>query len=308
MPFSRETMRRFRFWKLDAFTDGSSGGNPAGLVLLEPHDPVTEAEMQRLATQVAASGFVTEVAFARPLGPGELDLRYFSREREVPFCGHATVAALYQLLAAEPQFRGLPRIALQTRKGRLEVENRIETEDCVSIAAPAPAFPALRVTAAETAAALGLPQEAVDRHALAADLLLPVCECGQRCLLVPLVRLDPLLACAPEYPALRAFADRAGFEVVVLWTRETVRAERALRTRVFAPAFGYLEDPATGSGNAALAHWLRRAGRWTGGTLLIEQGPDRSAPNLVAIRAETGGGLSIGGRGVARLAGEYLLH
>jgi len=301
-------MKRFKFWKLDAFTTGASAGNPAGLVLLRPDDSVSDAEMQRLATQVAATGFVTEVAFAWPVGPGELALRYFSCEREVPFCGHATVASMYQLLSAVPEYRGLPRLALNTRKGRLEVENRIEAEGCVFIAAPAPAFPDIRIMASEAAAALGLPLAALNRHEISPDSVLPVSECGQKCLLVPVAGLDALIACAPSYATLRALADRAGIEVVVLYSKETHLADRALRTRVFAPAFGYLEDPATGSGNAALAYWLRRSGAWTGETLAIEQGPDRVAPNLVTIRAAAEGAPGIGGCGVARIEGEYLLH
>ncbi|MFT3828958.1 MAG: PhzF family phenazine biosynthesis isomerase [Opitutaceae bacterium] len=301
-------MRRFKFWKLDAFTDGSSAGNPAGLVLLDADDPVTDAEMQRLATQVAATGFVTEVAFVRPTGRDELALRYFSCEREVPFCGHATVASMYHLLTAVSEYRGLPQLTLSTRKGRLQVKNRVAAADCVFIAAPAPAFPPLRVTVAEGTAALGLAPAALDSDVLADAEVLPTCECGQRCLLVPLVGIDPLLSCTPVFGTLRSAAERAGFEVVVLFTGETHRKERALRTRVFAPAFGYLEDPATGSGNAALAHWLRRTGRWEDEILAIEQGPARENPNLVTIRAASSGELQIGGRGVARLAGEYLLH
>jgi PhzF family phenazine biosynthesis protein len=302
-------MKRFKFWKLDAFTTGASAGNPAGLVLLRSDDTASDAEMQRLATQVAATGFVTEVAFARPVGPGELALRYFSCEREVPFCGHATVASMYHLLSAVPEFRGLPRLALNTSKGRLDVENRIGAEGCVYIAAPEPAYPDIRVLASEAAAALGLSVGRFNRHEIGPDTRLPVCECGQKCLLVPVTGLDALIACAPSYAALRALADGTGFEVAVLYTEETHLKDRQLRTRVFAPAFGYLEDPATGSGNAALAHWLRRNGAWTGETLAIEQGPDRVAPNLVTIRADAAdGGLRIGGCGVARIEGEYLLH
>ncbi len=300
-------MRRFKFWKLDAFTDGTSAGNPAGLVLLGAADVVTDDERQRLATQVAASGFVTEVAFARPVGEAQLELRYFSCEREVPFCGHATVASMYQLLSTVPGFIGLPRLVLHTRKGRLEVENRIATQGYVFIAAPPPVFPSLRVKAEDAAVALGLPDTALDRSLIADDGLLPVCECGQKCLLVPMAGLDAVVACAPAYPSLRALADRTGIEVIVLFTREAHLAGRALRTRVFAPAFGYLEDPATGSGNAALASWLRASGSWTSDLLAIEQGPDRVNPNLLCIRADAEGGLHIGGRGVARIEGEYLL-
>ncbi len=301
-------MRRFKFWKLDAFTTGASAGNPAGLVLLGRDEAITEEEMQRLATQVAGSGFVTEVAFARPLGAAELELRYFSCEREVPFCGHATVASVFHLLANVPEFVGQHRLRLHTRKGVLDAENRIAETGCVFIAAPAPEFPDIRVTPAEAAAALSLPLAALDERRNGGAAFLPVAECGQKCLLVAVRTLAATVGCSPDYPTLRAFVEAKGLAAVVLHSTETFLGDRALRTRVFPPIFGYLEDPATGSGNAALAHWLRRSGEWTGETLAIEQGPDREKPNLVTIRACANGSLQIGGCAVVRIAGEYLLH
>lgn len=302
-------MQRYRFWKLDAFTDGSSAGNPAGLVLLTPEQQIDEAAMQRLATEVAASGYVAEVAFATPQADGALALRYFSQEREVPFCGHATVAAAYHLLSSVDAYRGCTELRLETQLGSLTAQNRITADGCVYIAAPEPAFPEIRVTAAEAARALGLPPEQINRCELGVGTeWLPVAECGQKCLLVPLVSLDAILGCAPDYRTLRALAEAKGLAAVVLFSRETHRPERTLRTRVFPPVFGYLEDMATGSGNAALGHWLRRTQRWTDELLLIEQGPDRTNPNLISLRAEPSGQLWIGGRAVARIDGEYLLH
>lgn len=302
-------MQRYRFWKLDAFTDGTSRGNPAGLVLLATEQHIGEAAMQRLATEVAGSGFVAEVAFATPRADGALALRYFSQEREVPFCGHATVAAAYHLLTGIEAYRGHTELKLETRLGRLTAQNRIAEEDNVYIAAPAPRFPDIHVTATEAAAALGLAPGQIDRRELGADAeSLPIAECGQKCLLVPLADLDAILGCTPDYHTLRSLVEAKGLAAVVLFSRETRRPERALRTRVFPPIFGYLEDMATGSGNAALGHWLRRAGLWTEERLLIEQGPDRNNPNLVSLRAERSGQLWIGGRAVVRIDGDYLLH
>ncbi len=302
-------MQRYRFWKLDAFTEGSSAGNPAGLVLLAPDQQIDEAAMQRLATEVAGCGYVAEVAFATPLADGSLAVRYFSQEREVPFCGHATVAAAYHLLSNVESFRGRPELRLETQRGSLTAQNRIGAEDCVYIAAPEPAFPDIRVTVDEAARALGLPPEQIDRSELDERVEhLPIAECGQKCLLVPLRSLDAILGCTPDYRTLRSMVEAKGLAAVVLFSRETHRPERTLRTRVFPPVFGYLEDLATGSGNAALGHWLRRTRRWTDEHLLIEQGPDHTNPNLVSLRAEPSGQLWIGGRAVARIDGEYLLH
>ena len=79
--------------RIAAFSDGSRGGNPAG-VWIGAQLPTAE-EMQRIAAEVGFS----ETAFAAPLhseGQGaevrQWRVRYFSPEAEVPFCGHATIA------------------------------------------------------------------------------------------------------------------------------------------------------------------------------------------------------------------------
>ncbi|HYR26899.1 MAG TPA: PhzF family phenazine biosynthesis protein, partial [Thermoanaerobaculia bacterium] len=71
--------------KIAAFSDGDSGGNPAGVVIADALPP--ESEMRRIAAEVGFS----ETAFAAPLEHG-WRVRYFSPESEVPFCGHATIA------------------------------------------------------------------------------------------------------------------------------------------------------------------------------------------------------------------------
>ena len=42
-------------------------------------------------------GFVKEVGYVFGTSEGSFDLKYFSSEREVDFCGHATIAIMYDL-------------------------------------------------------------------------------------------------------------------------------------------------------------------------------------------------------------------
>ncbi|MCK5070722.1 MAG: PhzF family phenazine biosynthesis protein, partial [Desulfocapsa sp.] len=44
-------MKKFSFKKIDAFTDGSSGGNPAGIIFLESFNDISENEMQQIALE-----------------------------------------------------------------------------------------------------------------------------------------------------------------------------------------------------------------------------------------------------------------
>ncbi len=71
--------------KIAAFSDGNTGGNPAGVVIEDALPPA--AQMQAIAADVGFS----ETAFAAPHN-GQWRVRYFSPKSEVPFCGHATIA------------------------------------------------------------------------------------------------------------------------------------------------------------------------------------------------------------------------
>jgi PhzF family phenazine biosynthesis protein len=81
-----------------AFTVDGQGGNPAGVVL--DARGLVGTDMQAIAADVGYS----ETAFlvARPDEPNVYDVRYFSPKREVPFCGHATVASAVALVELSP--------------------------------------------------------------------------------------------------------------------------------------------------------------------------------------------------------------
>ncbi len=120
--------------KLAAFSDGDTGGNPAGVVVA-PELPSAE-EMQGIAAEVGFS----ETAFAAPIPPiapiapipltpgtetapdTRYRVRYFSPESEVPFCGHATIA-LAAVLARE---KGDGLFQLQLNDAAITVEGRRE--------------------------------------------------------------------------------------------------------------------------------------------------------------------------------------
>src|SRR5918997_6653876 len=70
-----------------AFSDDPGGGNPAGVVL-----DAAGLDEQRMLAIAAELGY-SESAFLRSSDNGTADIRYFSPEAEVPFCGHATIAA-----------------------------------------------------------------------------------------------------------------------------------------------------------------------------------------------------------------------
>jgi PhzF family phenazine biosynthesis protein len=81
-----------------AFTVDGRGGNPAGVVL--DARGLDASQMQAIAADLGFS----ETAFlvARPDEPNVYDVRYFAPKQEVPFCGHATIAAAVALVERSP--------------------------------------------------------------------------------------------------------------------------------------------------------------------------------------------------------------
>ncbi len=129
-------MKEYNFKKIDAFATEKSNGNPAGYILLDKLDDISENEKLQIAKEL--KGFVSEVGYVAQINKDEFDFRYYSSEKEVEFCGHATIAIMYDLVTTNSTLKNVPALKINTNKGQLMVENRIEKEDSVFIMSPAP--------------------------------------------------------------------------------------------------------------------------------------------------------------------------
>ncbi len=291
-------MKSLNFKKIDAFTGTGSSGNPAGYVWLDEPDSLTEGEMLQVAAEL--KGFVSEVGYASEKD-GIYHLRYYSSECEVAFCGHATIAILYDLLNSDPRHE----VTIRVKAGDLTVYNRIPQEDAVYITAPLPQFLDNRLSLIDVAGALDLKPEAIS-----SELPIRVIDAGLRTLLVPMIRLDDILSMKPDQERLRQFSLDQDFDITLVFCEETAQPANRFHTRVFPPKFGYLEDPATGSGNSAFGYYLMNEGRWPG-DLSLEQGPSRDKPNIVKLKHEFMDGkdrILFGGAATTRIVGLYQLH
>jgi PhzF family phenazine biosynthesis protein len=83
--------KKIVIYQVDSFTKELFKGNPAGVV---PYaEGLTEEQMQMIAREMNNS----ETSFLFPPDDDTCDgiIRYFTPSREVPTCGHATIAAMY---------------------------------------------------------------------------------------------------------------------------------------------------------------------------------------------------------------------
>jgi PhzF family phenazine biosynthesis protein len=132
---------------------------------------------------------------------------------------------------------------------------------------------------------------------------------GNQTLCVPIKSLAEVLRISPGFERLRKFCEDNNLDVVTVFTDDVSDPSRAYRTRVFAAPFGYLEDPATGSGNAALGYHLLKCRLWRGEAVILEQNNDRANPNIIrlASRQDPQGHERVifGGSAITRIDGFY---
>ncbi len=276
-------MQTLEVLKLAAFSDGHTGGNPAGVVLAEAL-PV-DTEMQRIAAEVGFS----ETAFAAPTADG-WRVRYFSPETEVPFCGHATIA----LGAALAKRHGDGVFALTLNQANITVEGR-RSGDLVNAALQSPltrSQPAPDMLVAEALALFGYTAADLDTRIPPA-----LAHGGADHLVLALKTRAALAAMQYDLGVGRTWMQRAGLVTVLL---AFVESDVRFHTRNAFASGGVLEDPATGAATAAFAGYLRDIAWPHGGAIEIVQGEDMGMRSL--LHAEIGPmvGSSIRVSGTAR--------
>jgi len=297
-------MKKFKFKKIDAFATEKSDGNPAGMVCLDSFDDIAPDEMLRIAKEL--KGFVSEVGYVCQTDVNTFVLKYYSAEKEVDFCGHATIAIMYDLIKNSSELINKKQLTIIINKGNLVVENRIPNEDAVFIAAPKPVFSANIIDPANIAQALRINIDKIDLN-----YPISIVNAGLETLIIPIKSLNGILSITPGSDELKAFCLQNSIDIVTVYSDEVADTENKYRTRVFAPTFGYLEDPATGSGNSALGCYLIKNKMWDGAFMSLEQNGSFENPNIIKIMAqdtvETKTLVVFGGGAIVRIDGEYLL-
>jgi len=295
-------MKIFPFKKLDAFAKGKSGGNPAACVYLQNRSDISDSEMQQVAKDL--KGYVTEVAFLIP-EENAYFLKYYSSECEVDFCGHATIALMYDFIKNDPGLINRNIINIRVKNDILEVYNSIKLDDSVFITAPSPRYYNSELSEDDIAIALNISSSKINDK-----LNIDIINAGLKTLIIPVKHLSDCLLINPDQNLLKDFSIKNDIDIILVFSTETSGSENQYRTRVFAPKFGYLEDPATGSGNSAFGYYLLKHKIWNGGNINIEQNNSRDNYNIVKLGTVTKNDIHhvvFGGSATVKINGEYII-
>jgi len=139
-----------------------------------------------------------------------------------------------------------------------------------------------------------------------------VINAGLTTLLIPIKSLDSILKIHPDFEKLKNFCISNEIDIIEVFTTDVSDKFNDFRVRVFAPTFGYLEDPATGSGNSAFGYYLLSTGQFNKNTIVIEQNGDKNRFNIVKLQKQFDNEgierIMFGGGAIKRIDGKYFLY
>lgn len=270
--------------RISAFSEGDTGGNPAGVVIADALP--SEDEMQRIAAGVGFS----ETAFAAPEGDG-WRVRYFSPESEVPFCGHATIALGAALALKEGD--GVFGLTLNNANITVEGANK---DGALSAALQSPSTrsdtPSSELTS-EIMALFGY--SADDLHT---DIPPARIHGGADHFVLALKSRQALADMKYDLTAGQELMRRHGLVTILLVYPE---GPQLFHTRNPFASGGVYEDPATGAATAAFAGYLRDIGWPHAGKIEVIQGEDMGMLSRLHAEFSSEPGSSIRVSGQARI-------
>ncbi|XP_071545767.1 phenazine biosynthesis-like domain-containing protein 1 [Panulirus ornatus] len=264
-------MTRLQIFTVDAFSSRPFSGNPAAVIPLT--EPLDEGTMQKVASEMNLS----ETAFVRPLGgdggdspfasSGRFSLRWFTPVKEIPLCGHATLATahvLFQHLGnkrSQVEFETLSGV-LVTRRGEGDGEEE-EEGGGITIVMDFPSNPPMALSPAQGRQLQPLVQ------AVTGDLKVHQVLISHS-LKYLLVRLnhsysrEDLEALQPDYSKMGRVHDGSLVMAVIVCVAggDAEDPRYHVFSRFFAPLYGVDEDPVTGSAHTVLGpYWALQLDR-----------------------------------------------
>ncbi|MFD1735532.1 PhzF family phenazine biosynthesis protein [Bacillus salitolerans] len=303
-------MKELQYVLLDVFTDKPFGGNQLAVFL---HcDDLSGDKMQTIAKELNLS----ETVFLFPPNPQNSDftLRIFTPRMELPFAGHPTIGTAYLLgiMGLVPVKNGVTTITLQEKIGAIPVElysvdGQIQK---VNMAQPIPKIVEEGHNKKRVAELLSLSEEDIDQH-----LPIQSLSAGIPYLYIPVKSLDAMKRIRFRTDIWNeSFAGSENNKHIFTFCLETELKSTNVHSRMFAPAMGIVEDPATGSASGPLGYYLanHRIGEPIDETYyyVSEQGIEIGRPSLIEIMISKKGhetrDIKIGGTAV--IIGEGVLR
>jgi len=279
---------------LDVFTDVPFTGNQ--LAVFPFADDLSTYQMQKLANEINYSE--TTFILNSPDVRADFDIRIFTPRSEVPFAGHPTLGTAYTLLNhLDTKFKNKDSIRLRTKVGIIPLER---SNGNLWMRQNDPEFFTIFEDKNEIAELAGLKADDISD-----DLPIEEVSTGNTMLLIPIRNLSSIRKATGVVNRITEFFANNKSIAPYLFTLETEDSTSKVHTRLFAPHFGIIEDPATGSAAGPLTGYLLKYNVF-GQKIEIqnEQGIEMGRPSKIFMRGSLDDGkydIKVGGK--CRLVG-----
>lgn len=240
--------KKYRCYQIDSFTKEKFSGNPAGVITNA--DGLTAKDMQKIARELNNS----ETAFIFSSSDKEaydVEVRFFTPSKEVPICGHATIAAHYARAIENNLESG--RVYQKTGAGILPVDIVKQEND-------------YRIVMTQGEIEFGSILEGANLGQLVSalnicneDLLenypVQIVSTGHSKVMVGIKSRALLNKLQPNHDQLTKISSKINCNGYFVFSIEENTGILA-HGRMFAPAIGIQEDPVTGNANGPLGAYL----------------------------------------------------
>ncbi len=273
---------------LNAFAENGKGGNPAGVVLNA--DDLSDKNKLDIAKKVGLS----ETAFISKSKTEDFKLDFFTPNKQIAHCGHATIAT----------FSYLKQIGLlknnYSSKETIDGKRSIEmVGDLAFMEQLAPKYIDVASKQNEILKSLGL---------LPSDLIpntpIKLVNTGNSFILIPVKNDKILKNIVPDFKLISEISetfDLIGFYVFSMDSNDT---KYDATTRMFGPSYGILEEAGTGMAAGPLGCYLFDILKIQKESFYIQQGKYMKEPSpstiIINLRIENGEIKSVmaGGKGI----------
>ncbi|MFL0801011.1 MAG: PhzF family phenazine biosynthesis protein [Agarilytica sp.] len=230
-----------RTYIVDAFTSAPFKGNPAGVCIVGDQC-LSEKKMLSIAKELNLS----ETAFVTSDNDDYYGIRYFSPKKEIPLCGHATLASAKVLFSQQENGQEKQCISFSTHNNvRLEVKTHQDTLHMM--------FPHYLLSEASA-------PESVITALGVSDVVAVLYNQETNILMIEIESAEQLQTLTPDFEALiRSHSTINGVLV-------TAQGQNGydFYSRYFWPWSGTNEDPVTGATHTFMApYWAKKLGKNT---------------------------------------------
>jgi PhzF family phenazine biosynthesis protein len=258
---------------LNAFVDNNKGGNPAGVVL----NADTLSNKSKL--EIAAKVGLSETAFVSNSTSADFKLDFFTPNRRIAHCGHATIAT-FSYLRQLNQIKS-DNTSKETVDGNREIQL---IGDLAYMEQLAPKYTDVSHREDIILESLG-----IKKSDLLPNAPIKLVNTGNSFILIPIKNTEVLKNIVPNHKLITEISNEFDLIGFYPFTTNVNDSEKDATTRMFGPRYDILEEAGTGMAAGPLAAYLYDILKINKNQYFIQQGAFMKTPSgsLIIVKLTT---------------------